>query len=337
MNITKGKQPGAIRAIIYGTEGIGKSTLAAQLPGSLIVDTEDGTKQIDCARTLCLGWREVEHAVKELIATDHGFETVVIDSADWLEKGLIEFMLKQTGKKSIEDYGYGKGYTILQEHVVRFLALVDQLIARGIHVVFVAHSKVVRQSPPDQTDGFDRYELKLSKQVAPLLKEWADLVLFCNYKVHIVEGGDGRLKAQGGKERIMYAERSAAWDAKNRFGLPEEMPMELEGILPVFSGSAPRVTEKPAAPAAQEPEPKPTEDEPAKPAAATKATATDYPPKVAAWLSANEEKVTAYLVGIKWLAQGQTFADLSPENAAKIVERTAKFARAAGLKFEEGA
>lgn len=253
LNITRGKKQGAIRAVIYGTEGIGKSTLAAQIPDALIIDTEDGTGQIEAARVLALDWRSIEHALKELITDAQGFKAVVIDTADWLEKALIEHVLRQAGKKSIEDFGYGKGYTILQEHVVRFLGQVDELIAKGIHVVFVAHSKVTRTSPPDQTDGYDRFELKLTKQVAPLLKEWADVVLFCNYRIQIVEGSDGKLKAQGGRERIMHAVHSAAWDAKNRFGLASEMPMEFSQIAALFGAAQPRTP----APAAVKPEPAP--------------------------------------------------------------------------------
>jgi len=266
LNITRGKKQGAIRAVIYGTEGIGKSTLAAQIADALIIDTEDGTGQIEAARVLALDWRSIEHALKELITDAQGFKAVVIDTADWLEKALIEHVLRQAGKKSIEDFGYGKGYTILQEHLVRFLGQVDQLIAKGIHVVFVAHSKVTRTSPPDQTDGYDRFELKLTKQVAPLLKEWADLVLFCNYRIQIVEGSDGKLKAQGGRERIMHAVHSAAWDAKNRFGLASEMPMEFSQIAALFGAAQPR-TPAPAAtvakaPAGVKPEPAPAPAEP---------------------------------------------------------------------------
>jgi hypothetical protein len=240
LQIIRGKKSGAVRTVIYGVEGIGKSTLAAQVPESLTIDVEDGAGQIDTARVVALDWRAIEYATKELIADPQGFRAVIYDTADWLEKALIDHMLKQSGKKSIEDYGYGKGYTILQEHVVRFLSLIDQLIEKGIHVIFVAHATCKRTSPPDQTDGFDRYELKLTKQVAPLLKEWADIVLFCNYRIQIVEGTDGRLKAQGGKERVMYATHTAAWDAKNRYGLPDEMPMEFAQLARVFAAAEPR-------------------------------------------------------------------------------------------------
>lgn len=252
LQIIRGKKASAIRAVVYGQEGVGKSTFAAQIPGALIIDTEDGTGQIDAARVIAPDWRSVEHALKELVADAQGFSAIIIDTADWLEKALIEHVLRQGGKKSIEDFGFGKGYTILAEHFVRFLALIDQLVAKGVHVVFVAHSKVVRVSPPDQTDGFDRYELKLTKQVAPLLKEWADLVLFAAFRVQVVEGSDGRLKAQGGKERVLYATHSAAWDAKNRFGLPDELPMKFDVVAHLFGSVAPQPTPAQAKAAAVE-------------------------------------------------------------------------------------
>ena len=151
---------------------------------------------------------------------------------------MVEWVLSTSGKKSIEDFGFGKGYIRLQEAVTEFLRSADKLVANGLNVVFVAHSKVQRTSPPDQTDGFDRYELKLTKQVAPLIKEWCDVLLFCNYKTRLVEGADGRMKASGGKARLMYAERSAAWDAKNRFNLPEEMPMCFSHLAGIFGPPA---------------------------------------------------------------------------------------------------
>jgi hypothetical protein len=165
----------------------------------------------------------------------------VIDSADWAERMAQEQLLRDEKKDSIEQFGFGKGYVMLAERLSRILALADQLLARGLNVVWVAHAKVVRVSPPDQTDGFDRWELKLHKQVAPLFKEWADLLLFLNYRTIVTEGDDGRMKGRGGKERIMHCQRSAAWDAKNRFGLPESMPMSIDTLRALFTGTAPAV------------------------------------------------------------------------------------------------
>lgn len=245
ITITRGIKPAPVRAVVYGPEGVGKTTLAAQFPAPLFLDIEDGTGQIDVARVKIASWDALVATIKTLATDPHGAKTIVIDSADWAERALIEHVLNHSGKASIEDFGYGKGYTVLAEHWARFLALCDTLIAAGLHVVFTAHSAVRRQSPPDQTDGFDRYELKLSKQVAPQLKEWSDLLLFCAHKVHVVEGSDGKIKAQGGKERVMHATHSAAWDAKNRYGLPDEMPLAFAALDKVFGAATPAATPSP--------------------------------------------------------------------------------------------
>lgn len=247
LKITRGKQKTPVRGTLYGNEGVGKSTLAAQFPNPIILDTEDGTSHLDVARVSTPDWTTLEGAIHELVRDSQGFETVVIDSADWMERGIVESMLKKFGKKSIEDFGFGKGYVLLAEHFGRVLSAADQLIARGMNVCFVAHSKVQRTSPPDQEEGYDRYELKLTKHTAPLLREWSDLLLFCTFKTKVVEGADGRMKAKGGKERVMYATHSAAWDAKNRFGLPDEMPMDFAALASIFPGKAQASSTKQAA------------------------------------------------------------------------------------------
>jgi len=247
LKIVRGKQATASRVVVYGTEGIGKSTLAGQFPAPLVLDTEEGTHHLDVARVSCHDWVTLEGAMLELGRDRQGFETVVVDSADWAERHLVDHLLRKSGKRSIEEFGFGKGYTMLAEHFAKLLAAADGLVRNGLHVVFVAHSQVKRTSPPDQEEGYDRYELKLTKQTAPLLREWADALLFCNYKLKVVEGADGRMKARGGKERIIYAERSAAWDAKNRYGLAAELPMTIESLAPLFASTPAPAAPKPKA------------------------------------------------------------------------------------------
>lgn len=253
LKISRGKLPTAISAVIYGTEGIGKTTLASRFPAPLFLDTEGGTDRMDVDRARIRTWLELEGAFHELVREHGNYETVVVDSADWAEAMAKDHVCRSNNKPSIESFGYGKGQVMVGEAVKRLLGLADQLVERGVNVVFVAHAKVVRVSPPDQTDGFDRYELKMDKNTSPIFKEWADLVLFCNYKTHIVEGQDGRMKAKGGGGRVMYAVRSPAYDAKNRFGLPGELPMTIEALAPVFAGTAPRVEDDPEPEAAAEP------------------------------------------------------------------------------------
>ena len=239
LKIERGKRVGAHRVVIAGTDGIGKTTLAAAFPSPLILDTEDGSGHLDTARVTCHSWDDLMNAVMSLGGDPQGFETVVIDTVDWGEKALIEHVVRKGGKRSIEDFGFGKGWIIAAEQFSKLLDALDSVIRRGVHVVLVCHTTVKRVSPPDMTDGFDRYELKLSKQVSPLVREWCDVHLFCTTKVRLVEGNDGRTKASGGKVRVMHSERTAAWDAKNRLGLPEEMPMTIDALAPLFAAAKP--------------------------------------------------------------------------------------------------
>lgn len=238
MKITRGVRKTPCRVVIHGVEGIGKSTLAAQFPNPIILDTEDGTNHLDVARVHCPDFATTEGALHELVRDRQGFDTVVIDSGDWAERQLVEHLVRKANKKSIEDFGFGKGYTMVAEAVARLLDLCDTLVAAGMNVVIVCHTTVKRTSPPDLDEGYDRYELKLTKQAGPLVKEWADCILFANYQTRLVEGEDGRTRAKGGKDRVIHTERSAAWDAKNRCGLPPSVPMTIEALAPLFAAPA---------------------------------------------------------------------------------------------------
>lgn len=240
MKITRGVRKTAKRVVIHGVEGIGKSTLASQFPGAIVIDTEDGTNHLDVARVTVASWDECEGSLHDLARDRHGFQSVVIDSIDWAERLLIEHLLRKSNKRSIEDFGFGKGYTMVAEAMGRLLAVCDTLVTAGMNVVLVGHTTVKRTSPPDMDEGYDRFELKLTKQSAPLVKEWADCILFANYRTKLVEGQDGRTRAKGGKERVLHTERTAAWDAKNRYGLAAELPMTIDALAPLFSSPPPR-------------------------------------------------------------------------------------------------
>ena len=244
MKITRGVRKTASRVVIHGVEGIGKSTLASQFPSPIVLDTEDGTNHLDVARVTCGDWATLKASLVELGGDTQGFQTLVIDSMDWAERLLVEKLLKDANKRSIEDFGFGKGYTMVAEAVSRLLDDLDMLVNKGMNVVLVAHTKVARTSPPDMDEGYDRFELKLTKQSGPLVKEWADAILFANYKTRLVEGQDGRTRAKGGKERVLHTERTAAWDAKNRCNLPPEIPMDIAALAPLFVG-VPATTAKP--------------------------------------------------------------------------------------------
>jgi len=237
--ISRGRITRPQKAVIYGPEGVGKSTLASLTPDPVFLDTEGGTHHLDVIRLdAASSWEEITAAVTQLAKAEHPFRTLVIDTVDWLERRLSEHLCRKANKDSIEDFGYGKGWVLLTEEFARFLNSLDALLARGMHVVFLAHSMVKKFEAPDQAGSYDRFELKLSKQVAPLLKEWADLVLFANYVTRIAEKDSGKTRGVGGKERVLYATHTAAYDAKNRHGLPDKLPFTVEALAPVFGAAA---------------------------------------------------------------------------------------------------
>ncbi|HEM3541878.1 ATP-binding protein [Streptococcus suis] len=241
MQITKGKRARAQRVVIYGPEGIGKSSLAAQFPNPLFIDTEGSTDNMDVARAdKPTSWTMLMNHIAFVKANPTICQTLVIDTIDWAEALALQYICAQHGKSGIEDFGWGAGYTYLIEEIGRLLDRLQELVELGINVVLTAHAQVKKFTKPDELGGYDRYELKLSNKktetnVSAKVKEWADMVLFLNYKTFIVtDEKTKKQKAQGG-QRVMQTTHSPSWDAKNRHNLPEELPMDFAGIAHIFS------------------------------------------------------------------------------------------------------
>ncbi len=276
MRIIRGKLSGARKVCVYGPEGIGKSTFASHFPDPVFIDTEGSTKDMDVARMEApSSWQMLMEQVKYVKAHPETCRTLVIDTADWAEMLCTEAVCARSQKSGIEDFGYGKGYVYLTEEFGRLLNLLQELVDIGIHVVINAHAKMRKFEQPDEMGAYDRWELKLQKQTAPLLKEWADMVLFANYKTIVVnvdgQGAQkGKNKAQGGK-RVMYTSHHPCWDAKNRYELPEELPFDYREIASIIEPAAgqktpaqtpPPVAENPGTEASSAPE-KPAVNPPA--------------------------------------------------------------------------
>lgn len=244
--IKKGKIKSAIRLTMYGVEGLGKSTFASKFPDPLFIDVEGGTKQLDVARfPQPESWNELLEMVDAVIAEPTICKTLVIDTIDRAEAMLSAQLLAEAGVDSIEKYGggYGKGYTAIQERFNKDLLMrLDKVIVKGVNIVLLAHAAMRKLESPDDPP-YDRWELKVSKKVAPLIKEWSDILLFANYEVMVVEE-NGRNKAKGQAKRRMHANHKPTYDAKNRYGLPDDMELSFEPLRKIYEGEVPPRKEK---------------------------------------------------------------------------------------------
>lgn len=226
-SVTKGRVQKPHRIVLYGVEGVGKTTFAASAPNAIILPTEDGSSQLEVARfPLAQSLADIEDAISELRSQAHDYRTLVLDTLDFAEPLIWRFCCQRDSKKDIEDYGYGKGYVAALDVWRTILAQLEALQATtAMNVILVAHSWIKSFKNPEGGD-FDRYQLKLHDRAAGLLKEWAETVLFANYETFAEKDQKTkRVKGVSTGSRLIYTQRTAAYDAKNRMNLPESMPL----------------------------------------------------------------------------------------------------------------
>ena len=260
-NITSGIINSPVKTVVYGPEGVGKSSFAAKFPDPVFIDTEGGTERLDVHRIpRPSSWAMLMDECQEVRKGTIPCTTLVIDTADWAERLGIESLCTKAKVDGLEGFGYGKGYMYIKEEFGRLLDILEDVKNSGHNVVVTAHAQISKFEQPDEMGNYDRWGMKTTKYVAPLLREWCDLLLFANYKTFAVKSGDGKMaknKAQGGRERVMYTTHHACWDAKNRFGLPDECPFDYSVIAPhiwtpgTTPAAIPQQNQSPAAPVQQ--------------------------------------------------------------------------------------
>ena len=239
MKILSGKVKAPRRVMLYGTHGIGKSTWAAQAPGCVILNLEDGLNNIDCQRTEhILTLEGVHEALNWLMASKHEFFSVAIDSMDWLESMIHQTVATAAGKSSIADIGYGAGYKQSLVHWDKIMSKLEMLRSdRKMSVILLAHANVKRFESPDQ-DSYDRYQPALHDTASAMWQEYCDEVFFASYRVFVRKEDQGfnkeRTIAVDGNERYVRTQETAAVLAKNRLGLPPEIPFNWEAYQAYF-------------------------------------------------------------------------------------------------------
>jgi hypothetical protein len=224
------------RIVVYGVPGVGKTTLASQAPDCVFLPVEDGCGELGVQSfPRPTEYAQVVEAINTLLEGGHQFRTLVVDSLDKLEPLVWDHVCQTVpndrGAKveRIEEYGYGKGFTHALSEWRNLLAGFDALRENGMAIVLLAHSAVVRFDAPD-SDPYDRYQMRLHKSADALISDWADALLFANYKVTTVDAGSPGMKAKkrgvGRGDRCLHTSERPAWKAKNRYGMPDTLPME---------------------------------------------------------------------------------------------------------------
>ena len=235
------------RLLVFGTAGIGKTTFATEAPNAVVIQTEDGLGSIAVPTFgLLRSFSEVMQAIGSLYDEAHDFQTVVLDSLDWLEPLIWQHTAQQHNQPNIEAFGYGKGYLAALDNwrvVLEGLnALRDE---RGMAVILLAHAEIKRFDSPE-TDPYDRYQPKLHTRASALVQEHVDAVLFANYRITTLksDAGFGKKVVRGvsGGDRLLHTVERPAFLAKNRFGLPETLPLswpDFAAAVPFYANATP--------------------------------------------------------------------------------------------------
>lgn len=239
------------KVTIHGAAGVGKTTWAASAPSPIFLCAEEGLGRLPVARfeprandPVLRSWPELLECLQSLGTEDHDYETVVIDSLTAAESVLWSHVCKLHSKSGIEDFGYGKGYIYAVDAAHEMIDALDYLRnERGMAIVMIAHSEVKRFDSP-VTEPYDRYQIRLQPRLAALIHEWSDAVLFAAWKTAVVRDtikksiDKERTRGVGRGERTLYTEERPAYLAKNRYGLPPELPLEWAAFEQAIADSA---------------------------------------------------------------------------------------------------
>jgi hypothetical protein len=235
------------RLLVYGVAGVGKTKLAADAPRPIFLQTEDGLGKLSADTFGMLrSYEDVQDALDVLYREDHGFQTVVLDSLDWLEPMIWKRTCRDNNWPDIEKPGFGKGYIaaldVWRDILDGMTLLRDE---RGMGVILIAHADIKRFDSPE-TEPYDRYQPKLQSRAAALVQEHVDAVLFANYRISTLKSDVGFKKqvtrGVSGGDRLLHTVERPAFLAKNRFGLAESLTLDwptLAAGIPFYTPAAP--------------------------------------------------------------------------------------------------
>ncbi len=225
-NVVKGFRKRPFFIGIHGHAGVGKTTFASNAPAPLFLATEQGTDQLDVDRIDIRDWHSFIETLQDIATSEHEYKTVVVDSIDHLESKIHKLVAHDHGKNSIEDIGYAKGYIFALDYWHKMLDQIIRIREKGINVILIGHSIVKKTNDPVVGDDYDRFELKLHAKARDLITESMDALLFAKNRVLTSkDSSTKKVTAMSDGKRLLFTEWNAGYEAKNRYGLPSEIPL----------------------------------------------------------------------------------------------------------------
>lgn len=230
--VRKAAQKPNWRWLVYGPPGSGKTSGAASTPKPLFLQVEDGTPAgVEFDAVKVKQFSDVMDIIGSLYSEKHDYKTLVIDSLSALQPLIFEEVCQRGGKKSIEEFPFGKGYVEAEritgaELVAGLNALHDD---RGLNILLIAHNRIRRFDDPT-SQSFDRYEPDLHAKISPLIEREMDAIFLVKDQPTIKQQDVGfnreRAYAEGSGRLFIYTESRPAFVAKNRYGLPSKIVFE---------------------------------------------------------------------------------------------------------------
>lgn len=242
--IQKGKAREPQRTMLYGIPGVGKSTFGSMAPAPIFIQTEDGLGHLSVDKfPLARSVGDVMQCIADLYQEKHGYQTVVVDSLDWMERLIHQEVCREQRVQNIEDIGYGKGYSFALAHWRRILEGLDALRnERGMQVIAIAHSAIEKFADPTN-ESYDRYTPRMHKSANAIVQEWADNILFATMKVLTRTNkqafGQTEVKAVDDGARVLKCTPRPMYIAKNRLQLPDEIPLDYRHFSHLAYGTPP--------------------------------------------------------------------------------------------------
>lgn len=226
--VSIGKKMSPLKVIVYGDNGIGKTTFAASAKNPIIVDLEGNCNHIEAPKQRITSLDDVEDFLGALLDQEHDYKTLVIDSLDSLEVLISE---KITNNHTTQELSYGKSAAIWARYIKDLITKFERLsILKGMNIVFTAHWKVKAANNP-MTEQYDRYDLRISEVMRTGFCNWVQCILLAIKEVILEEKnatGFGKKKAKNIERRVLYTRGDPTYYGKNVFDLPAKIQLDWE-------------------------------------------------------------------------------------------------------------